>query len=318
MSLLGSLLGGGGGITVKEVTKIKSIGTIDNVNIQSFPCPKVDDKGLTGAWWWADKIALAVTLWATVEAWKAAKEEYNIGKSYYDLAREQWDFFYDFYRPLEDQEMAEIWAEKPYDPDYVTAIKGHTHLIDNVFNNADRHRKSLADKYCVCKDVSQFTKTDIMKSTVYGDSDNFARRYAEKLAQEKNDMRWDRRVVAANRGRGLLANSMKFADKAAGFFSDYAQAMGGLASNAEQFRGYIRNRNETVYNGARERVNGRATVANLDYHQNGSQSEAYYRNLQITNTADTGGATWGNNYNVAPYMQSGLDPTGVTQIQTVR
>ena len=289
--------------------KVDEISRVKDVSIKAFPCPKVNDKGLTGAWWWADKIAIAVSLWATAETWKAAKEEYKIGKRYYELAKEQWDHFYQYYRPLEDQELDEIWAELPYTPDYKNAVNGHTNLIDSVFARADKHRMALANKYCICPDVSQFTKTEIVKSTVRGDSDNFARRYAEKLAQEKNDIRWARRVAAASRGRGLLSASTSFASKASGFFSDYAQAMGGLAGNAMQFSGYVRNRFQTEYNPVRERIDGRADVPNT---YRGFDANGYWNNRGIPTVSNSGGLSWAN-HETPPYMQSGFDPTGVAQ-----
>lgn len=291
-------------VMVDEISRVK------DVSIKAFPCPKVNDKGLTGAWYWADKIAIAVSLWATYETWKAAKEEYKIGKRYYELAKEQWDFFYDFYRPLEEQELDEIWAELPYKPDYNTAIKGHTHLIEPVFNRADMHRQHLSNKYCVCPDIGQFTKTHITKSTITGDSDNFARRYAEKLAQEKNDLRWARRVAAASRGRGLLSSSSSFASKAAGFYGEYARAMGGLAGNAMQFSGYVRNRNETEYNPVRDRIDSRMDVPDT---YNGFDALGWWKRKGISKSRISGGISWANRDNDPPYMQTGLDPTGAAQ-----
>lgn len=290
--------------------KVDEISRVKDVSIKAFPCPKVNDKGLTGAWWWADKIAIAVSLWATNESWKAAKEEYKIGKRYYELAKEQWDHFYTYYRPLEDQELSEIWAELPYKPDYATAIKGHTHLVDPIFARADKHRMSLMGKYCICPDVAEFTKIGITKSTVQGDSDNFARRYAEKRAQEKNDLRWARRVAATSRGRGLLATSTSFASKASGFFSDYAQAMGGLAGNAMQFSGYVRNRNRTEYNPVTDRIDGYADVPDTG---NTFNARTYWTERGIPMRQDTGGITWQTD---PAYMQAGFDPTGVIQART--
>lgn len=291
---------------------------VNDVSIKAFPCPKVNDKGLQGAWWWADKIAIAVALWATYETWKAAKEEYKIGKRYYDLAREQWDFFLENYKPLEDQELAEIWAELPYEPDYPKAIAGHTNAIDKVFNAAERHRSALSDKYCICPDVSQFTKTDIMKSTVRGDSDNFARRYTEKLAQEKNDIRWARRIAAASRGRNLLSDSASLASKAAGLFGDYAKAMGNVAAGAMAFSGYVNNRMQTEYNPVRQRINARADVPNT---YRGFDAQAYWGNGdRMMETTPRGGIPWGQAEANAPYDGSSgvasYDPTGYASTLT--
>lgn len=308
---LGRRLFGGKPSGPQEIV-VKS-GKLESVSIAAFPCPKVNNKGLTGAWWWADKIAIAVALWATAETWKAAKEEYKIGKRYYDLAKEQWDFFYEFYRPLEEQELNEIWAEQPYTPDYPTAVAGHTHLIDNTFAGADSHRRALARKYCVCLDISQFTKTDITQSTIRGDSDNFARRYAEKLAQERNDIRWARRISAASRGRGLLSDSASFAGRASGFFRDYATAMGGVAQGAMAFSGYVRNRNQTEYNAPHSRIHTRMAVPNFNYGD-GQYAQNYFNYNTLYHPQPTGGINWANYDGEAPYMQSGLDPTGFGRV----
>lgn len=289
-----------------EVTEVKRV---DNVSIKALPCPKVNDAGLNNAWYWADKIAVAVSLWATYETWKAAKEEYKIGLRYYELAKEQWDHFYEYYRPLEDQELSEIWAEKPYDPDYSTASQGHTNLIDAMFSSANRHRQALTSKYCVCPDVSEFTKSDIVKSTVYGDSDNFARRYAEKLAQEKNDIRWARRVAAASRGRNLLTSSTSFASKAAGFFSDYGRALSGLASQASEFSGYAKHRWRTEYNPVRtSRIDSRSAVPNFYNGMDTITAVDRIPALQTMNERYEYGGTMVSGSQ--PFMPSGFDPTG--------
>lgn len=273
------------------------------VSIAAFPCPKVDDKGLNRAWYWADKIAQGVALWATYETYKAAKEDYKIAKRYHELAKEQWDLHKQYYHPLEEQELDEIWAEQPYEPDYPTAIAGHTHTIDNVFAAIDKQRKALNAKYCACPDVSSFTKVDIMKSTVSGDSDNFARRYAEKLAQERNDIRWNRRIAAVARGRGLLSESASHTQRASNSLSAYAQAMGGLAGNAMLFRGFVQDRRMTEYNANRERFNSRAAVFDVTAD---TDEYSVMRSIDFTTDAK-GGLSWGRGGHA--YMQAGIDPT---------
>lgn len=308
---------------IKNVSEIKKV---DNVSIKAFPCPKVNDAGLTGAWWWANLIAIAVTVWATSESYKAAKKEYEIGKRYYQLAKDQWDHFYNNYRPLEDQELAEIWNEQPYKPDYDNAIRGHTNLTDKLFSNADKHRQALMAKYCLCNDVSQFTKTENIKSIVKGDSDNFARRYAEKLAQEKNDLRWNKRIAAMARGRNILNQAASFASKAASLYGEYAKAMGGLANQAAQFSGYVQNRFRTTYNPVRDRIDGRADLPDIymgDQNRIGMLKAINYYSAAPVGGYYQGGQpvfSYGGNsagemttLNATPntfYTATGFDPTG--------
>ena len=296
---------------------VDEVKKVDNLSIKAFPCPKVNDAGLTGAWWWANLIAIAVTVWATSESYKAAKKEYEIGKRYYQLAKDQWEHFYNNYRPLEDQELAEIWNEQPYVPDYNKAVSGHTNLIDKLFYNAYKHRQALLDKYCLCNDVSQFTKIESIKSVVWGDSDNFARRYAEKLAQEKNDLRWNKRVAAMARGRNLLANAASFASRAASLFGEYAKAMGGLANQAMEFSGYVQNRHRTVYNPVRDRIDSRAHIPDSYVGENHLQS---MQTIRMYSSVPTGGNYRGgqpvfsfggtSEYDMTYLQATGFDPAG--------
>lgn len=300
--------------TVGEIKKVSEVSRVKDVSIKALPCPKIDDKGFSIGWTLAKGLAIAVAAYATYKTWKAANDQYKLAKKYYNLAKEQWDHFEKTYRPLEDKELDEIHAEQPYLPDYPGQKKGHTNLIDKMFAEADRHRVSLADKYCVCADVGGFVKAEIMMSTVYGDSDNFSRRYAEKAAQEKNDIRWSRRVAAATRGRGLLPQSASLASKALGFLDDYAKAWSGVAQGAMTFLGYANNRNRTVYPSMRERIDGRAPVPDT---YRGFDADGYWAARGIPTTeADSGGLVWGG-YSTPP-MQSGFDPAqpmGVTNAQ---
>ena len=49
----------------------------------------------------------------------------------------------------------------------------------------DKHQLALMGKYCICTNLTFPNKNGIAQVSILGDSENFARRYAEKLAQEK-------------------------------------------------------------------------------------------------------------------------------------
>ena len=245
---------------VDTVDKIVSIGNKDGlagIHIAALPCPPVTGEGMTRGWQILDIIGKATAVLASQRALKAAQMQNKIARDYYNLAKDEWDYFYNTFRPLELTELAEIHATDPFKADYTTALEGHD-CSDSVFENMDTHRKRLMGMFCVCPNLDSSINYDLALSTIRGDSKNFARRYAEKQAQKLDDLRWNRKLAAASRGRGLLPQSADFARIAAGKFGNYSELMTKFAGQAAEFSDYIRNRRETVYNGEHtNRINTR-------------------------------------------------------------
>lgn len=227
------------------------------VQVESMPCPTVSNTGLIGAWTAAKVGALLISANATKNSYDAARDRYKIARRYHVLAKDQWDMFNDNYRPIERIEMAEIRAEGKYYTDWGSDVAGHLSAIPAVFANVNAQRNNIGAKFCVCPDTGILTQFEIAKSTISGDLENFARRYAEVQTEEKNDIRFARRVAAANRGRSLLADSTAFATKASNFYGEYSEAMTSVAQGAAQFAGFIDQRRRTEYNGPRDRVDNR-------------------------------------------------------------
>ena len=67
---------------VDGIKKLESIGSIKDVHIQSFPCPKVNDRSVTGAWTLAKLASASITAAATAESFRAANEQYKISQRY--------------------------------------------------------------------------------------------------------------------------------------------------------------------------------------------------------------------------------------------
>lgn len=236
--------------TIGKVVSIGSPDGIPGLHIASLPCPKVNDAGLTGGWRILDGLAKAAALLASVRALQAARQQDKIARTYYKLAEHQWNFYKENYVPLELQEIDEVHKEKPYTADYETALKSHD-CTDTVFASTEDHRDKIFDEYCVCPDPTMDIRYNIAMSTVRGDTYNFARRYAEALAERKDDIRWNKKLAVASRGRNLLPQSVDFANRASSMFGEYSNAMNGLAGDAMKFSGYIRNRYETQFNAQR-------------------------------------------------------------------
>lgn len=164
-----------------EVTKIKSIPSIGSeeglkgVHIAALPCPSITGEGMTRGWQILDIIGKATATLASHRAFKAAQMQNKIAREYYNLAKDEWDYFYNTFRPLEQAELAEIHATDPYKADYTTALEGHD-CSDSVFENMTTHRNRLMGMFCVCANLDSSINYDLALSTIRGDSKNFARR----------------------------------------------------------------------------------------------------------------------------------------------
>ena len=246
--------------TIETVDKIVSVGSkegLAGIHIAALPCPSVTGEGMTRGWQILDIIGKATAVLASHRALKAAQMQNKIAREYYNLAKDEWDYFYNTFRPLEQAELAEIHATDPYKADYTTALEGHD-CSDSVFENMTTHRERLMGMFCVCTNLDSSINYDLALSTIRGDSKNFARRYAEKQAQKLDDLRWNRKIAAAGRGRGLLSQSADLARISADKFGNYSNAMTKFAGQSAEFSEYIRNRMETVYNGEHtNRINTR-------------------------------------------------------------
>lgn len=289
---------------IDSIKRLESIDSINNVHIKSFPCPKVNDRSITASWTLAKLASAAITTAATAEYFRAANEQYKISQRYWKLAREEWDFFYDNYRPLEIKELSELNASLPNTPDYTNTINGHTRYVDPIFSQTDKKRAALVAKFCICDTTSDAIRFAVAKSTIHGDADNFARRYAEHMVDIKDDVRWARRVAAANRGRSLLAESTKYANKAAGYYGDYAGAMSGLASSAMYGNQWLSQREKTEYNSwDKARINNRVE----------SLTNPSYKPVSATPYSVAPQPAFGAS--VPTYDNVTLDSSGVTGVQ---
>ena len=301
--------------TIEKVNKIVSVGSekgVAGIHIAALPCPPVTGEGMTRGWQILDIIGKATALLASQRALKAAQMQNKIARDYYNLAKDEWDYFYSTFRPLELTELAEIHAAKPFKADYATAVEGHN-CSDSVFENMTTHRKRLMGMFCVCPNLDSSINYDLALSTIRGDSKNFARRYAEKQAQKLDDLRWNRKLAAASRGRGLLPQSAELARIAADKFGNYSNAMTKFAGQAAELSGYIRNRMKTVYNGEHtNRINTRKGPY-VDKHITGREDLA---NLTQPNIPQSGYVS-GLNYTPVDVQSRGYseltdfyDPTG--------
>lgn len=246
-----------------QLNRVGRVGSIDNMNrlgevgvinevkdvqIKSLPCPRVNNKGMIEAWSWSKAGSIAIATASAKVSYDAANNRYKIAKRYWNLAQSEWDDFYKNYRPLERKELAEIKAEGIPKVEYDKAQQGHTQSIEPIYGNINKFRNNIAAKFCICPDKDTTAQFLLAKSTIFGDLDNFSRRYAEDLQQRRDDIRWNKRTQATNRGRSLVSQSATFANKAQAFYAEYSDALTSVAQGAAKFAGGVSQRRPTEYN----------------------------------------------------------------------
>ena len=232
------------GGTLAQITTIKSI---ENVKISKWPCPKVNNIGVSTAWDWRVAAATAVALLSTAASFAIADMQYQTAKAYWRLARERWDYFLTTYRPCETSEVAEACTTKVPTPQYNYAIAAYTNGANLAFNRADVEILRLSKLYCICQDNSLARDIDLMRSQMIGDGVNYAIRREEAVAEALDDVRWNRKIGVLNRGRGMLAQSTSYARAAQEMYDQFGKSVSAVASGATEFIGYALNRNKTTY-----------------------------------------------------------------------
>lgn len=240
--------------TVDDMRRLGEVGKINevkNVQIKSLPCPRVNNKGIIESWTWSKVGSLAIATATAKVSYDAAKNRYDIAKRYWRLAKDEWDDFYDNYRPIEKVEISEIKAEAIPEVEYNISHEGHTSAVNPIYKNIADYRENLANKFCICPDKDITAQFLLARTTVYGDLDNFSRRYAEDLQQRRDDIRWNKRTQATNRGRSLISQSTAFANRAQTFYAEYSDAMTSVAQGAAKFAGRLDQRRATEYNPTR-------------------------------------------------------------------
>ena len=233
--------------TLNQITKIAEVSQIKEIGIGAWPCPKVNNDGVTSSWSWKTAAEVAVAAYATITAYQIAKMQYNSAIDSWRLAREQWDYFLETFKPCEKKEAAEVCIAGAILPDYAKDALAYRAGVTAAYARADADIRRLSSLYCVCQDKTMTRDIDLMRSQFTGDGVNFAMRHAEAHAEALDDVRWNRRLQTLGRGRSLMQQSAGFSKASAGIYDQYGKAISSVASSAISAAANDVTRNETQY-----------------------------------------------------------------------
>lgn len=173
--------------------------------------------------------------------------EWKIAKKYYNIAKWWLDYYKDNFAPVEDVEVKEALALEKTTPDYETA-RGRTRVaawLGFKGKTLDIYKKTT--RYST--GARAFYLTNIM--TAQGDAvaqaDGLGYRNERAYVKTRNDIRFQKMMSTAKRGRNMAAEPVSFTRDALGSYGDVWKQVWGNLNRLGKSMGYSEARNETQY-----------------------------------------------------------------------
>lgn len=207
----------------------------------------ITDSGLTWAARAAQAAAVLVAGYNTAAAVKMAEKQESLAKGYLNIAKEQRNYFNELYAPCEDAEISEACNPEPYEMHSDSTAGRMMATVRHQF--AGRPEKDVAciGRYCTGKVAAVIKDLSVAEGQALAAVFGLGVRYEEARKEAKDDLQWNRRAQALNRGRDLLAEAVDYSGFAYGLFGRLgAQAAQG-AAGAVGYLGYASTRRDTVY-----------------------------------------------------------------------
>lgn len=214
-------------------------------NLQS---PKgITDDGIITAADIARGAAIAVAGANATAALEIANRQSQLAKGYLGISQEENNYYYNTYAPCEDTELEEACSAVTESMHLDTSTGRYIASIRHQFVGKTEKELACNSRYCTGRAVAIIRDNAIQEASAAATAANMARRYEEARYDAKDDLRWNRREQALNRGRDMMAQALTFSGIAYGVFGELgAQAAYG-AAGAIGYLGYTSTRRPTVY-----------------------------------------------------------------------
>lgn len=187
---------------------------------------------------------------ATVNALKAldiAKKEWEMALKYWRIAENWLDYYKDSYAPVEDQELDEALKLPIAEPHYDAAIARARASAWIEFKGKLRDAMRCTSKYCTGLRADMLVRIAEAQGLAVTTAEGLGYRNERAYVEARNDVRWEKRLNTAKRGRDIIADVTALGTASAGIYGSLLdQAWQGLSA-AGQYLGYSWNRNETHY-----------------------------------------------------------------------
>lgn len=195
-------------------------------------------------------LSAAAILSAGYNAYKAydiAMQEWEMAKKYWRIAEDWLDYYKSSYAPVEDQELWEAMALPFAEPSYETARGRARTSAWIAYKGKLRETMRCTSRYCTGLRTDMLIRISQAQAQAVSMADGLGYRNERAYTEARNDVRWDKRLNTAKRGRDLIADVTSLGAASAGIYGSLLdQAWQGLES-AGQYLGYTQNRNKPSY-----------------------------------------------------------------------
>lgn len=191
--------------------------------------------------------AILSAAYNTAKAVEIATREWEMAKKYWRIARNWLDHYRNNYAPVEDQELEEAMSLEDETPQY-KAAEGRAKIAAMMqFRGLLRKSLICTSKYCTGLRQDMMTHILSAQADALALAEGMGYRNERAYLETRDDIRFQRQLNTAKRGRDMIAGTASMAKASANIYGDlYDQAWAGL-TGAAQYLGYEFNRRNPYY-----------------------------------------------------------------------
>lgn len=203
------------------------------------------DKNILSSLW--NLVPAVVAAYNTGQAIDFALKQHEIAKDYLKISQWWRDYYNNYFRPVEDQELSEAMNLQETTPYYDT-MRGRSQTAGRIkFKNAVNKTVQCTSEYCTGLRQQMLYDTLEQQAKVMSTLTGLGYRNERAYYESRSDVRWKRMINTAARGRDLQADAISSAALAYGIYGSLGQQAAKGAEGAAQAAGYFWNRNDTFY-----------------------------------------------------------------------
>ena len=196
---------------------------------------------------WLSAAAVLAAGWNVAQMVSTATDEWDLAKRYWRISNNWQSHYKDFYAPVEDQEIAEALALEEEQPEYDRArARAHAAAWLEFRGVLEKNTRCLSE-YCTGLRADIITELASAEAQALVLADGLGYRNERAYIESRDDVRFQKQMNTAKRGRDMVAENVSLAKTTAGIYADtYQQAWEGL-KGCGYYLGYKANRIEPSY-----------------------------------------------------------------------